>query len=145
MALSGSDGARDLTYLTGAAGLTGTAGSAGNTPMYFALMAIGAMLGLVLNSGHGTQTLLAALLGGFAGYALAELGSLRARGSQLEKEIDGLKERLAAMQRQQRAGESAAEERAAAAGAAPGVAAPPSHGAASSASAVPPIDRKAHV
>jgi uncharacterized membrane protein len=92
--------------------------------MYFALMAIGAMLGLVLNSGHGTQTLLAALLGGFAGYALAELGSLRARGSQLEKEIDGLKERLAAVQRAQRAGNTAA---------------PASHSAVPLASAVPPV------
>jgi uncharacterized membrane protein len=71
--------------------------------MYVALMAIGAMLGLVLNFGHGTETFLTVLLGGFAGYALAELGSLRAHGSRLEKEVDGLKERLAAVQRERRA------------------------------------------
>ena len=70
--------------------------------MHVALMAIGAMLGFVLNYGHGTETLLTALLGGFAGYALGELDSLKARGSQLEKEVGGLKERLAAMQRERR-------------------------------------------
>ena len=70
--------------------------------MHVALMAIGAILGLVLNFGYGTQTLLTVFLGSFAGYAMAELASLRAHGSRLEKEVDGLKERLAAMQRQQR-------------------------------------------
>jgi uncharacterized membrane protein len=68
--------------------------------MTVALMAIGAMLGFVLNSGHGTETLLTMLLGGFAGYALGELHSLGVRSRELEKEVGGLKERLAAMQRQ---------------------------------------------
>ena len=75
--------------------------------MYVALIAIGAMLGFVLNYGHGTETLLTALLGGFAGYALGELDSLKARGSQLEKEIGGLKEQLAEMRRRQREAEAA--------------------------------------
>ena len=79
--------------------------------MYVALIAIGAMLGFVLNYGHGTETLLTALLGGFAGYALGELDSLKARGSQLEKEVSGLKEQLAEMQRRQR--ETAAARKAA--------------------------------
>ncbi len=77
--------------------------------MYVALMAIGAMLGFVLNYGHGTETLLTALLGGFAGYALGELDSLKARGSQLEKEIGGLKEQLAEMKRRQRAAAAASK------------------------------------
>jgi len=72
--------------------------------MNVALMAIGAMLGFALNSGHGTETLLTMLLGGFAGYALGELHSLSVRSRELEKEVGGLKERLAAMQRQQREG-----------------------------------------
>jgi uncharacterized membrane protein len=79
--------------------------------MHVALIAIGAMLGFVLNYGHGTETLLTALLGGFAGYALGELDSLKARGSQLEKEIGGLKEQLAEMKRRQR--EAAARKAAA--------------------------------
>src|SRR5580658_2000028 len=70
--------------------------------MTVALMAIGAMLGFALNSGHGTETLLTMLLGGVAGYALGELHSLGVRSRELEKDVSGLKERLAAMQREQR-------------------------------------------
>ena len=70
--------------------------------MHVALMAIGAMLGFVLNFGHGTETLLTTLLGGFAGYALGELDSLRARGRELEKEVGTLKEWLATVQRRLR-------------------------------------------
>ena len=65
MALSGSDGAR-ARY-----NLTRTAAAAENTFMYLALMAVGAMLGFVLNFGHGMGTLLTLLLGGFAVLLLA--------------------------------------------------------------------------
>jgi uncharacterized membrane protein len=78
--------------------------------MHAALMAIGAMLGFVLNFGHGSETLLTALLGGFAGYALGELDSLRARGRELEKEVGTLKEWLAAVQRRLRELEARAAE-----------------------------------
>jgi uncharacterized membrane protein len=70
--------------------------------MQFALVVIGAMVGLALNSGVW-GSLFSMLLGGFAGYALAELHSLRTRGGELEKDVAGLKERLAAVQRQQAA------------------------------------------
>jgi uncharacterized membrane protein len=70
--------------------------------MQFALVVIGAMVGLALDSG-GWGSLFSMLLGGFAGYALAELHSLRTRGGELEKDVAGLKERLAAVQRQQSA------------------------------------------
>ena len=70
--------------------------------MQFALVVIGAMVGLALNSGVW-GSLFSMLLGGFAGYALAELRSLRSRGGELEKDVAGLKERLAAVQRQQAA------------------------------------------
>jgi uncharacterized membrane protein len=124
MALSGSDGAR-AHY-----NLTRTAAAAENTSMYLALMAIGAMLGFVLNFGHGMGTLLTLLLGGFAGYALAELDTLGARGRRLEKEVDELKKRLAAVQGRQRESGSEPEvalESGLTGGSAPGVvAAPPS-------------------
>jgi uncharacterized membrane protein len=70
--------------------------------MKFALVVIGAMVGLALDSGVW-RSLFSMVLGGFAGYALAELHSLRTRGGELEKDIAGLKERLAAVQRQQAA------------------------------------------
>jgi uncharacterized membrane protein len=69
--------------------------------MHVALVFIGAIVGLALNSGVGSGTLFSVLLGGFAGYALGELYSLRTRGAELEKDVRALKERLAAMQRQQ--------------------------------------------
>ena len=70
--------------------------------MQFALIVIGAMVGLALDSG-GWSSLFGMVLGGFAGYALAELSSLRARGGELEKDVRALKEKLAAVQRQQAA------------------------------------------
>ncbi len=86
MALSGSDGAR-ARY-----NLTRTAAAAENTFMYLALMAVGAMLGFVLNFGPGMGTLLTLLLG--------------ARGRRLEKEVDELKKRLAAVQGRQQESEA---------------------------------------
>ena len=70
--------------------------------MTLALMAIGAMLGLVLNFGHGMGSLLTMLLGGFAGYALVELDALRVRGGQLEKKVEELKKQLAELRGRQR-------------------------------------------
>ena len=72
--------------------------------MTLALMAIGAMLGLVLNFGHGMGTLLTMLLGGFAGYALAELDALRVRSRQLERKVEELQNQLGVVQGRQREG-----------------------------------------
>ena len=128
--------------------------------MTVALMAIGAMLGFALNSGHGTETLLTMLLGGVAGYALGELHSLGVRSRELEKDVSGLKERLAAMQREQReteaskaASSEAREPRSvpelAPEGLKPGAAAMPSShgtipavGSVPAASPVPPVEPK---
>ena len=72
--------------------------------MTLALMVIGAMLGLVLNFGHGMGTLLTMLLGGFAGYALAELDALRVRSRQLERKVEELQNQLGVVQGRQREG-----------------------------------------
>jgi uncharacterized membrane protein len=71
--------------------------------MHVALVILGAMLGLVLSSAYGAPSFAIVLLAGFAGYALAELRSLRTRGEDLEREVNLLKERLATAQRGQRA------------------------------------------
>lgn len=70
--------------------------------MHVALVILGAMIGLVLSSGYGASSFAIVVLAGFAGYALAELRSLRSRGQSLEREVDHLKERLATIQRGQR-------------------------------------------
>ena len=70
--------------------------------MHVALIILGAMVGLVLSAGYGAQSFAVVLLAGFAGYALAELRSLRTWGQNLEREVDLLKERLATVQRAQR-------------------------------------------
>ena len=78
--------------------------------MTLALMAIGAMLGLVLNFGHGMGSLLTMLLGGFAGYALVELDALRVRDGQLERKVEELKSELAELRGRQRDSAGRTEE-----------------------------------
>ncbi|HEY0342095.1 MAG TPA: hypothetical protein VGC34_14910, partial [Steroidobacteraceae bacterium] len=85
--------------------------------MQFALVVVGAMIGLALDSGGGMRWLFSMVVGGFAGYALAELSALRTRSGELEREVRGLKERLAAEQRQ-RGGMGAAAPRVASEGSA---------------------------
>src|ERR1700756_280782 len=70
--------------------------------MHVALVILGAMIGLVLSAGFGSASFAVVFLAGFAGYALAELRSLRTWGQNLEREVDLLKERLATVQRAQR-------------------------------------------
>ncbi len=57
--------------------------------MQFALAVIGAMIGLALDSGGGMRWLFSMAMGGFAGYALAELGALRARSGSLKGKFGG--------------------------------------------------------
>ena len=70
--------------------------------MHVALVILGAMIGLVLSAGSGSPSFAVVFLAGFAGYALAELRSLRIWGRNLEREVDLLKERLVTVQRAQR-------------------------------------------
>src|ERR1700722_3423116 len=79
--------------------------------MRVALVIIGAVVGLVLGSvSDGGVTFLGMILGGFAGYTFAELVSLRARNSELEREVGLLKERLSALWRRQREAEQSAPQ-----------------------------------
>jgi uncharacterized membrane protein len=68
--------------------------------MHFALVIVGALLGLILKGLAGGDWALwfPALVGGFVGYAIAEFRGLRARNETLERELAALKERLAAAQ-----------------------------------------------
>src|SRR5271168_254848 len=72
----------------------------GMSSVEFALVVIGAIVGLVLDSGGGMRQFFSMLLGGLAGYALAELRALRVRSDALERDVRGLAERFAAAQRQ---------------------------------------------
>jgi uncharacterized membrane protein len=69
--------------------------------MHFALVIIGALLGVIIQGVLRTPSpIFPAFLGGFVGYVMAELRALRARGSALEDEIAVLKDRLARLQRE---------------------------------------------
>lgn len=71
--------------------------------MQVAFVIIGAVFGLVFGSrSDAGAAFFATILGGFAGYTLAELASLRARNGELEREVGLLKERLAALWRRQK-------------------------------------------
>ena len=78
--------------------------------MHVVLVIIGAMVGLIVSIPFGGGTsFLGLLLGGFAGYTVAELATLRTRNRVLESEIDSLKERLSALWRRQKELEQGAE------------------------------------
>ena len=79
--------------------------------MHVVWVVIGAVVGLVLGSQiEFGVALFGMILGGFGGYTLAELASLRARNHDLQKEIDLLKERLNALWRRQKESEQAVQE-----------------------------------
>ena len=79
--------------------------------MHVILIVVGAVAGLVLGSQFEFEVaLFGMILGGFVGYTLAELASLRDRNHDLRKEIDLLKERLNALWRRQKELEQGAQE-----------------------------------
>ena len=74
--------------------------------MHVVLVVLGAMGGLLIGAQFQAGiALFGMILGGFGGYTLAELASLRARNQDLRKEIDLLKERLNALWRRQKESE----------------------------------------
>jgi uncharacterized membrane protein len=79
--------------------------------MHVVLVVLGAMGGLLMGSQFQAGiALFGMILGGFGGYTLAELASLRARNQALQKEIELLKERLNALWRRQKESERGAAE-----------------------------------
>ena len=71
--------------------------------MHVILIVVGAMLGLVVGTQFGAEVaLFGMILGGFVGYTLIELASLRVRNRDLQREIDLLKERLNALWRREK-------------------------------------------
>ena len=79
--------------------------------MHVAWVIFGAVMGLIVGSQFDAGVAVFGMtLGGFAGYTLAELASLRARNHELEQEINLLKERLAAFWRRQKESEQGATQ-----------------------------------